>query len=240
MLLTKLFNKVPVPAVHFLSVPAGTGTQDPAGTNRPELSSGAPLCVIQVYSYQCMLCCSILCFALPCRAVVFCILLCLALLCRVVPCRVVLRCVMLGCDVCYVCSALLFFSLLVHALLCSALLYFTLLCSTLLCSALLCSALLCSALLCSALLCSALLCSALLCSALLCSALLCSALVDIKNTRQVLLYWDNWFLLCFQCVAINGSIKQWNTTDCKLWSASYWSRHTRGTSLLNAWLLPSI
>ena len=134
-------------------------------------------CVIQVYSYQCMLCCSILCFALPCRAVVFCILLCLALLCRVVPCRVVLRCVMLGCDVCYVCSALLFSSLLVHALLCSALLYFTLLCSTLLYSALLCSALLCSALLCSALLCSALLCSALLCSALLCSALLCSALL---------------------------------------------------------------
>ena len=39
MLLSKLFNKVPVPAVP-------SKIEDPAGTNRPELSSGAPLDMI--------------------------------------------------------------------------------------------------------------------------------------------------------------------------------------------------
>ena len=41
MLLIKLFNKVPVPTVHFLSEPSKI--ENPAETNRPELSFGAPL-----------------------------------------------------------------------------------------------------------------------------------------------------------------------------------------------------
>ena len=39
--LSKLFNKVPVPAE-----PEPSKIEDPAGTNRPELSSGAPLFLV--------------------------------------------------------------------------------------------------------------------------------------------------------------------------------------------------
>ena len=45
MLLSKLFNKVPVPAIFYRFRPEQElpKIEDPAGTNRPALSSGAPL-----------------------------------------------------------------------------------------------------------------------------------------------------------------------------------------------------